>query len=80
MKSRKRMDKVVLTAAEAVADIRNGAVIAATYDEGSSCGGTVIINGDDDATYTYCHLSDVFANSGTNVAAGELIATSGGQP
>jgi hypothetical protein len=43
-----------------------------------SCGGTVIIDGDDGARYTYCHLSAVIVTDGQRVEPGEPIGASGG--
>ena len=55
---------------------------AGIYQPGGSgrCGNTVIIEGIDGARYTYCHLSLVNVNVGDQVAAGELLGLSGGQP
>ncbi len=44
------------------------------------CGNTVIIEGIHGTRYTYCHLSLVNVNVGDQVAAGELLGLSGGQP
>lgn len=44
------------------------------------CGNTVVIEGVDGARYTYCHLSFVTVATGDQVAAGDVIGFSGGQP
>ena len=44
------------------------------------CGNTVVIEGVDGARYTYCHLSLVTVLAGDQVAAGNVIGFSGGQP
>jgi hypothetical protein len=44
------------------------------------CGGTIIINGDDGARYTYCHLSQELVSTGDHVTTGSTIALSGGEP
>ena len=44
------------------------------------CGNTVVIEGVDGARYTYCHLSLVTVATGEQVAAGDLLGFSGGQP
>ena len=59
--------------------ITNGHVIAAIADDGR-CGGTIIFNGDDGATYTYCHLTKITTTTGAHVEAGTVIGASGGQP
>lgn len=52
-----------------------------TYQPGRSrCGNLVIIDGDDDIRYTYCHLSTVTVSAGNRVTAGQPIGTTGGQP
>lgn len=43
-----------------------------------SCGGTVIVDGDDGARYTFCHLSAIVVTTGQRVAAGEPVGASGG--
>ena len=64
----------------AVFAIATGLVIATTTDDGSNCGGTIIISGDDGAQYTYCHLSNVSVPGGSRVLAGTPIGASGGMP
>jgi murein DD-endopeptidase MepM/ murein hydrolase activator NlpD len=59
--------------------ITNARVIAAS-DNSGSCGGTVMLAGDDGATYTYCHLSAVDVVAGTRTSAGSPLGTSGGLP
>ena len=59
--------------------ITHASVIAARPDDGN-CGGTVILSGDDGATYIYCHFSQVLARQGDRVVAGQLLGRSGGQP
>ena len=59
--------------------ITSGRVVAASDDSGR-CGGTVIVAGDDGATYTYCHLSNVAVTTSARVDAGASLGASGGQP
>jgi murein DD-endopeptidase MepM/ murein hydrolase activator NlpD len=54
-----------------------GRIALAAPDVGA-CGGTVIIDGDDGARYTYCHLSVVAVADNQRVAVGDLVGTSGG--
>lgn len=44
------------------------------------CGNTVILNGADGATYTYCHLLTVSIVPGQTIVAGQSLALTGGQP
>ncbi len=44
------------------------------------CGNTIVLVGDDGATFTYCHMSAVTVVAGQSVAAGELIGLTGGEP
>lgn len=44
------------------------------------CGNTVILNGADGATYTYCHLLAVTVTPGQTIAAGQGLGLTGGQP
>ncbi len=59
--------------------ITSGRVIAATAASGR-CGGTIVLAGDDNATYTYCHLSRIDIAIDAHVVAGAPLALSGGQP
>jgi hypothetical protein len=54
--------------------------IAVVHPAMGHCGGTVIIDGDDGARYTYCHLSNESARGGAHVNSGDAIAQSGGEP
>lgn len=57
------------------------AATAGTYpSDPNRCGSTVIVNGEDGATYTYCHLSAVSVVPGQLVAAAEPLGASGGTP
>ena len=42
------------------------------------CGNTVIVDGADGATYTYCHLAAVLVIPGQAVTAGALVGATGG--
>lgn len=55
---------------------------AGIYSPGGSgrCGNTVVLDGVDGARYTYCHLSLVTVAAGTDIAAGEPVGLSGGEP
>lgn len=44
------------------------------------CGNTIVIVGDDGASYVYCHLSAIDASEDMRVAAGQQIGLSGGAP
>jgi murein DD-endopeptidase MepM/ murein hydrolase activator NlpD len=55
-------------------------VVSLTGASVGSCGGTVLIDGDDGTRYTYCHLSAVAVTVGQRVAPGEPVAASGGAP
>lgn len=44
------------------------------------CGSTLVIAGVDGADYVYCHLSALAVTAGQTIAAGTLVAYSGGQP
>jgi len=59
--------------------VTDGTVAIVAPDSGI-CGGTIVINGNDGARYTYCHLSQVLVRSGELLAAGATIGQSGGQP
>lgn len=57
------------------------AVIAGVYpNDPNQCGSTVVLNGDDGATYTYCHLSLVGVSRGQRVDAASPIGAAGGSP
>lgn len=66
--------------------IATGDVVAAdgeqpAYAPGRSrCGNLVIIESIDQVRYTYCHLSQVSVAAGDQVAAGQSIGLTGGQP
>jgi murein DD-endopeptidase MepM/ murein hydrolase activator NlpD len=49
-------------------------------DDPNRCGDTLILQGYDGATYTHCHLTGFAVQAGQYVDAGQLIATTGGQP
>jgi murein DD-endopeptidase MepM/ murein hydrolase activator NlpD len=55
-------------------------VVALVAGDAGICGGTVVINGDDGARYTYCHLSQELVEHNQRVETGIQIARSGGQP
>jgi hypothetical protein len=44
------------------------------------CGNTLVLAGDDGATYTYCHLHTLNVDPGQHVPAGQRLGTTGGQP
>ena len=49
--------------------------------DSGNCGyGLAIRNGDQHASITYCHLSDLHVTAGQEVAAGQPVGRSGGQP
>jgi hypothetical protein len=47
---------------------------------GNRCGNTIVLQGNDQARYTYCHLTALTVTTGDQVQAGQQIATTGGQP
>jgi hypothetical protein len=62
------------TSAYAVVD---GTVELAGANVGN-CGGTVVLDGDDGITYTYCHASLVLLQTGAQVRRGQLLLLTGG--
>ncbi len=70
---------LALTVGTPLRAITSGRIIAAARD-GGNCGGTVVLHGDDGATYTYCHLSAITVTISDRVATGQLLGASGGQP
>lgn len=59
--------------------VTGGGITKAVADEGR-CGGTIVLEGDDGAQYTYCHLSQVLVTPQTRVEPGQFLGYSGGQP
>jgi len=60
--------------------ITDGVLAIATPDDGSLCGGTIVLSGNDGANYVYCHLSVVSVSAGSAVVAGQPLGLTGGQP
>ena len=54
--------------------------VSGSATEDGKCGGTIVIDGDDGARYTYCHLSQELLDTGERVTSGQIIALSGGRP
>jgi len=59
--------------------VTGGGITKVANDEGR-CGGTVVLEGDDGAQYTYCHLSQLGVAAQTRVEAGQFLGLSGGMP
>jgi len=59
--------------------VTGGNITKTAADEGR-CGGTVVLEGNDGAQYTYCHLSQLGVQNLTKVLPGQFIGLSGGQP